>query len=298
MEYRPYFVLGDLWESFVEWSAYGAGVPLVLDGRDCAVQYYVPYLSGMQLYGDSCMQLYGDLRQPGEESDGDCCRDSSSEGSSDYEHEGGRKAKQWSRNSLSNTFMLRMDRLSLSGNHMPLHDGFSSNDGEVGYAQGCLLFEYLEQDPPYCREPFADKISDLACRFPELTTLRSCDLLPASWISIAWYPIYRIPIGPTLMDLDACFLTFHSLSTPVRGAGNAPDPVITYSHGVDSVPKISLPAFGLASYKFRATMWTPNGGQGRQSASSLLEAADSWLRLLCVDHPDYQFFVSPSSRQR
>lgn len=62
MEYRPYFVLGDLWESFVEWSAYGAGVSLVLDGSDCVVQYYVPYLSGMQLYGDSCMQWYGDLR--------------------------------------------------------------------------------------------------------------------------------------------------------------------------------------------------------------------------------------------
>ena len=31
------------------------------------------------------------------------------------------------------------------------------------------------------------------------------------------YPIYRIPTGPTLKDLDACFLTFHSLSTPMRG---------------------------------------------------------------------------------
>ena len=30
------------------------------------------------------------------------------------------------------------------------------------------------------------------------------------------YPIYRIPVGPTLQSLDASFLTFHSLSTNSR----------------------------------------------------------------------------------
>lgn len=33
------------------------------------------------------------------------------------------------------------------------------------------------------------------------------------------YPIYRIPTGPTLKDLDACFLTFHYLSTATRSRG-------------------------------------------------------------------------------
>ena len=36
----------------MEWSAYGAGVPLVLNGRDSVIQYYVPYLSAIQLYAD------------------------------------------------------------------------------------------------------------------------------------------------------------------------------------------------------------------------------------------------------
>lgn len=53
VESRPFFVLGDLWESFKEWSAYGAGVPLILNDSDSVVQYYVPYLSGIQIYGDS-----------------------------------------------------------------------------------------------------------------------------------------------------------------------------------------------------------------------------------------------------
>lgn len=28
---------------------------------------------------------------------------------------------------------------------------------------------------------------DLAFRFPQLLTLRSCDILSSSWISVAWY---------------------------------------------------------------------------------------------------------------
>jgi len=49
---HPYFVLGDLWESFKEWSAYGAGVPIVLNGSESVTQYYNVSLSAIQLYID------------------------------------------------------------------------------------------------------------------------------------------------------------------------------------------------------------------------------------------------------
>lgn len=49
---HPYFSLGDLWESFNEWSVYGAGVPLELSESESVKQYYVPSLSGIQLYID------------------------------------------------------------------------------------------------------------------------------------------------------------------------------------------------------------------------------------------------------
>ncbi|KAF8390097.1 hypothetical protein HHK36_024619 [Tetracentron sinense] len=274
VEFKPYFTLGDLWESFKEWSAYGAGVPLILSGSDCVVQYYVPYLSGIQIYVES-------TRRPGEESDGDY-RDSSSDGSSDCELERGSKYSrgQWNHHNLTSEVPLRMDRLSFRDKRIALQEGFSSDDGEGGNSKGRLLFEFLEQDPPYSREPLADKISVLARCFPELKTIRSCDLLSASWLSVAWYPIYRIPTGPTLRDLDACFLTFHSLSTPMSGAGSAQAPVVSPPTGMDGVPKMSLPVFGLASYKFQGSTWTLNGGCERQLAYSLMQAADHWLRLL------------------
>lgn len=44
------FTLGDLWNSYDEWSAYGAGVPIALDNGDTLVQYYVPYLSAIQIF--------------------------------------------------------------------------------------------------------------------------------------------------------------------------------------------------------------------------------------------------------
>lgn len=44
-----YFTLGDLWNCYDEWSAYGAGVPIVLNNDETLVQYYVPYLSAIQI---------------------------------------------------------------------------------------------------------------------------------------------------------------------------------------------------------------------------------------------------------
>ncbi|KAJ9163320.1 hypothetical protein P3X46_022999 [Hevea brasiliensis] len=289
-ELQPYFVLGDLWESFKEWSAYGAGVPVILNDSDSVVQYYVPFLSGIQIYGES-IKPCAKSRRLGDDSDSDF-RDSSSDGSSDCEPERGLKGsrEQWNHHHLTNDVPLRMDILSLRDQHIARQEDFSSDEGESMNSQGCLLFEYLEKDPPYSREPLADKISDLALRFPGLKTLRSCDLLSSSWISVAWYPIYRIPTGPTLKDLDACFLTYHSLHTPLGVSQTAQAPVVAYPSEMDGVPKMRLPVFGLASFKFKGSLWTPNGGNERQLANSLLQVADNWLRLLQVNHPDFVFF--------
>lgn len=45
-----YFALRDLWDCYDEWSAYGAGTPVLLNGGETVMQYYVPYLSAIQIY--------------------------------------------------------------------------------------------------------------------------------------------------------------------------------------------------------------------------------------------------------
>ena len=139
------------------------------------------------------------------------------------------------------------------------------------------------------------------------------------------YPIYGIPAGPTQRDLDACFLTYHSLSTQFAGAhATLSASALTTRHhrSIDKriiwlplfCPSLSgagkqgprptapvaamwLPTFAMASYKLKGAAWTP-GWRDRQLAASLAQAADSWTRLLRADHPDHRFFAARRAPSR
>ncbi|KAJ4900089.1 hypothetical protein Rs2_14040 [Raphanus sativus] len=271
-DFCPYFLLNDLWDSFEEWSAYGVGVPLLLNGIDSVVQYYVPYLSGIQLYEDTSRTACVTRRRAGEESDGDSSpRDMSSDGGD------------ISRN---------LYRVSLE-EEKPC---FGSSSDESEDSTGDLVFEYLEAAMPFGREPLTDKISNLSSQFPALRTYRSCDLSPSSWVSVAWYPIYRIPLGQSLQNLDACFLTFHSLATPSRGTTSSNENGQSSIKSVGpSKKKLTLPTFGLASYKFKMSVWSPESDvEENQRVVALLREAEEWLRRLKVMLPDFRHFLSHS----
>lgn len=49
-EVVEYFTLEDLWKCYDEWSAFGAGTRVELESGDSITQYYVPYLSAIQIY--------------------------------------------------------------------------------------------------------------------------------------------------------------------------------------------------------------------------------------------------------
>jgi hypothetical protein len=150
------------------------------------------------------------------------------------------------------------------------------------------------------------------------------------------YPIYRIPTGPTLKDLDACFLTFHYLSTPSKGMFHLLLVSSLFLHQISSlilccgvsfpffssfdliaIPfpdtdpstppcpnlgglncnmnaagKLTLPVFGLASYKLKSSIWSSNRPEEQQLAASLTQTADDWLRHRQVYHPDFRFFLT------
>ncbi|GFQ02473.1 hypothetical protein PHJA_002391200 [Phtheirospermum japonicum] len=244
----PFFHMEDLWEFFSEWSYYGAGVPLVLNGKVPIEQYYVPYLSGIQLFIDPSSQNGGPID--------------------------------------AETY--RLSKLSLGDESV----------SEVDKSRAS--FQYFEFEQPFLRRPLADKLSIIASENPALSKIKSCDLLPTSWICVAWYPIYRIPVGPTLQDLDASFLTFHSLSTQPKG--NSPPrfhaPNTRTVRGIaDPTPKVSLPVFALASYKLKGSIVSPCGPHECEQENSLLEAVDTWLSHLKVTLPDFQFFRNHSQRR-
>ncbi|XP_076948943.1 uncharacterized protein LOC143621388 [Bidens hawaiensis] len=259
-----FFTLGDLWNCFDEWSAYGAGVPInVPSGEDeTIIQYYVPYLSAIQIFTGNSPLNY--LR---EETDSET-RDSFSDTFSDESES--EKVSRW--------------------------DGCSSDEGVfVQEAQfhlndrlGQLYFQYFDKSTPYARVPLVDKVCVLSKQYPGLVSLRSVDLSPASWMSVAWYPIYHIPMGKTIKDLSTCFLTYHTLSSSFQ------DMDIEDQYGLSKRERkegegISLPPFGLATYKMQGDIWTANNDH--EKLVSLESVADSWLRQLGVQHHDFNHFV-------
>ncbi|KAK6941037.1 Protein of unknown function DUF789 [Dillenia turbinata] len=272
-----YFTLGDLWESFEEWSFYGAGVPLALrEGDPEVTQYYVPFLSGIQLYIDPSKSSSG-LRKSHEENGVESSRATGSAESSGCEADRqlqGVAGGAWSTLLNLNT---QMNRLSLR------------NEAEKSDSPGMLIFEYLERELPWSRRPLSDKA--------KLNTYKSSDLLPASWLCVAWYPIYRIPLGQMLKNLEASFLTFHYLSTQSKSIHHPKlHPLSSNGWKVQAAntesPKISLPVFGLASYKFMGSILTPTRPQDRQQEISLLQAAENFLNSIGVELNDFKFFAS------
>lgn len=260
-----YFTMSDLWNSFDEWSAYGAGVPINVDsGEDEIItQYYVPYLSAIQIFTSNSSLNY--LR---EETDTET-RDSFSDSFSDESES--EKLSRWDGCSSEEGLF---DRES------PLH----FND-RLGY----LYFQHFERSTPYERVPLMDKICMLSEKYPGLMSLRSVDLSPASWMAVAWYPIYHIPMGRTIKDLSTCFLTYHTLSSSFQDIDNEDQNGILKKKKEEG---IHLPPFGLATYKMQGDVWISGGsGEDQEKLVSLLHVAGSWLKQLNVQHHDFNYFL-------
>ncbi|XP_074563467.1 uncharacterized protein LOC141820082 isoform X2 [Curcuma longa] len=176
-----------------------------------------------------------------------------------------------------------------------------------------LIFEYFESDLPPRRPPLFDKINELiagdassdGCIFGNPSVLESTelqDLHPASWYCVAWYPIYRIPIG----SLRTAFLTYHSLGNFTR------DNPADASGACDTL----VSPVGLQAYNDKGENWFRPRKMGsnvlctdpstselvkerlralRQTAATMSGTVVSKGDCRSVNrHPDYEFFVSRS----
>ncbi|XP_020865617.1 uncharacterized protein LOC9324976 isoform X2 [Arabidopsis lyrata subsp. lyrata] len=275
-----YFRLGDLWDCYDEMSAYGFGTQVDLSNGETVMQYYVPYLSAIQIHTNKPALLSRNQNEVAESE--------SSEGWSDSESE-----KLLSR-SLSNDSSKTWDAVS--------EDSVFDPDGTPLLKErlGCLDFKYIERDPPHKRIPLTDKINVLVEKYPGLMTLRSVDMSPASWMAVAWYPIYQIPTCRNEKDLTTGFLTYHTLSSSfqdnvVEGdqSNNTGNEETEFCEESVINKRIPLPPFGVATYKMQGDLWGMTGFD-QDRLVYLQSAADSWLKQLNVDHHDYNFFLNSS----
>ncbi|RHN81073.1 hypothetical protein MtrunA17_Chr1g0195091 [Medicago truncatula] len=132
--------------------------------------------------------------------------------------------------------------------------------------------------------PLINKVSDLAKEHPGIKNYRSSDISPCSWFSVAWYPIYGIPAGSTLNNLNTAFLTFYNLSTHPKSKNQL--------KLQDESLKMPIPIFGITTYNLEGSILTLPKAAKSDEMNSLLKAADVWLKSLKVElHQDYNFFV-------
>ncbi|KAL0914153.1 hypothetical protein M5K25_017662 [Dendrobium thyrsiflorum] len=263
-----FFTLGELWDQYKEWSAYGAGVPILFPDGEIVVQYYVPYLSALQIYTSKSLAA---LRTLGEESESDSWSDDS---------ESEKPSRSWDAASEDSSFD---------------QDG-SWSTSRLGY----LYFQYMECCPPWGRIPLTDKVNELSRNHPGLLSFKSVDLSPASWMSVAWYPIYHIPARKNAKDLSASFLTFHTISSSYQDnvlmdCKKDTSCTSTVNFGrksKDTRSCISLCPYGLATYKMQGNIWINSENSDPEKIMTLYSAADSWLKQLRVHHHDFNFFIS------
>ncbi|KAK2367326.1 hypothetical protein QL285_080624 [Trifolium repens] len=284
------FSLKDLWDRFYEWSAYGAGTTVETENGETVVHYYVPYLSAIQIYTNKSIAAPRNRR---EDSDGvECESDSWSDDSG---------SDNLCR-SVSNDSSKSWDAISEDSSS---EQGSCKSKDKLGY----LYLNYTEMSSPYLRVPLMEKIPELAENYPELMTLKSVDLSPASWMAVSWYPIYSIPSRKNDKDMEACFLTYHTLSSSFQDSAMEHDAMdidkdVCCSKGWENIVgkdckekksgSISIPPFGLATYKMQTDIWLNTDPEDYERISYLCSAADSWLKQLNIDHHDFNFFTSNS----
>ncbi|CDY51386.1 BnaC08g46230D [Brassica napus] len=113
-------------------------------------------------------------------------------------------------------------------------------------------------------------------------------------MSVAWYPIYHIPMGRTIKDLSTCFLTYHTLSSSFqdmeRPEENGGDKERMRKEGED----ITLSPFGMATHKMQVNVWLSHDQDDQEKLVSLYSVADSWLKQLRVQHHDFNYFYTMS----
>ncbi|GMI74732.1 hypothetical protein like AT1G03610 [Hibiscus trionum] len=255
------FTLSDLWHSYTEWSAYGVAVPIVLNnGGGAVVQYYSPSLSALQIYTtkpfSSSFSALGSM----EKSENGSCSNDHGSGDEIY-------------NSSSSPSSSNCSCLSSETTWDDDFATFSQTIDQCGY----LYYQYNEMASPYDRVPLLEKINELGKHYPGLFDLHSTEVSPYSWMAIAWYPVYQIPLARNVKELSACFLTYHPLSSLSQGSKRG---------------DISLPPFAVVTYKMFGTLWINPETSDHDTIICQQTAASSWLRQLQFQHHDFDFFMS------
>ncbi|XP_024193763.1 uncharacterized protein LOC112197364 isoform X3 [Rosa chinensis] len=192
-------------------------------------------------------------------------------------------------NTIASTYATSDDSVSTSGHEIEadcLHH---------------LYCQYNETSSPHDRVPLTLKINELAQIYPGLMEFQSLELSPCSWMAVAWYPIYQIPVTRNVKELSAYFITYHTLSS-FQGLHSTISEnndkfqcidTLGKDHGSktlerdESKGEMALPPFAAATYKMHGELWTTPETSDKEKIGFYLNAANSWLKHRKFRHHDF-----------
>ncbi|KAG8065408.1 hypothetical protein GUJ93_ZPchr0004g38520 [Zizania palustris] len=246
------FYLVDIWNHFYQWSACGISIPIRLPCGEKIEQCFVPHLSAIQLYTNDDSVL---RKKPTGPADNKIL--------------------------FGNLYDGNCTWFSAADNWNGQNAASSNIDDTLSSKKiGDPCFEYFDCELPCDRMPLTDKVYELYFDFPPLTSLNSQELSPSSWMSVLWYPIGHVPVT-THKDLTTCFLTYYSLST------------FEDRTPLHSKAALTLKPFGLVTNKTgEEDIWASKDSGDQELATSLMDAADSWLKKLDVTHHDFNSMLN------
>ncbi|RYR58084.1 hypothetical protein Ahy_A05g023767 [Arachis hypogaea] len=117
------------------------------------------------------------------------------------------------------------------------------------------------------------QIPELARTHPALMTFKSVELSPATWMAVSWVASFIESLLINIINGNKCKKKNQN------------------KNGSSGGGSISLPSFGLATYKMQEDLWLNPEPCEYERISYLYSAADSWLRQLNVYHHDFNFFT-------
>lgn len=321
--------LSTLWQWYEEPSCYGLEVKLTEHTRFTVSEsvenqfqaFFVPYLSGMQLFG------WSSKMRTTRQKDAETAQEVNSFDSS-FLRQPIFSILLPKPKTDDDIYVNEHVRKSVGSSQYALGNESGLESGEFGSISdrlrhcGCeveLLYEFFEGEKPQQRRPLNERIKELvmgqvapeSCSVGDARLLDSVkigELHPSSWFAVAWYPIYRIPDG----TFRSAFLTYHSLSSLQSVCSGS---TIARQFSDNCIDSVTSPVVGLMSYNAQAKDWfslTPCYNlKGHESSSldanpseilqqhlaTLEAAAASMARGSCdqsssFKHLDYGFFQS------
>ncbi|XP_044493748.1 uncharacterized protein LOC123217062 isoform X2 [Mangifera indica] len=252
------FYLSDLWNLYVEWSSYGARVPIKLNSYESVVQYYSPSLSALQLYTSAARPSIPLIRNGDANPNFNDSINKKFYGAPETEDQLGFLYCQY--NEITSPY-----------NRLP----FIEKINELAQSYPGLLKLKSTDISPYSWMAVAWYP---IYQIPTMTNVRELSACFITYHRLS-PPFEGLPNSIKDEDEKLKSMISWEKKSAAKSKGNGRG-------------EISFPPFAMATYKLFGRLWINPEISDKERIAGYLSAASTWLKKLEFQHNDFNFFMA------